>query len=287
MTNKMTVSIVPEKHTSPDRLGVATLLQRARSGNIHVVLEDFGLYRDQEACTYIHSLEGTDIIPIDQVIGMTVWLLDTDATTLKECGIDGVTLLCLYTYVCYTLDLPGKITAVFALLNHIRTQGVIVPSTVRGIVGTVHSVANHIFGGVPGSIELHKIREHIHEIVSSRTDMSLVDYSIYHVVIRREENMAQTINQIAYTDPLTDVFVVVGANHVCNMLTSTDISALGLNVQSIRRLQAHANASFPGQRLTDLLQDNVEIVPCDHHYLHDLSAVSDTHHIEKECSILT
>jgi hypothetical protein len=250
MNNKkktMKIIFYPEKHTQPDKDKVSQLIEDAKAGKIHLALEDHALYMTLSGYETIYSLEGTNLLTIDHLLSMLVWMLDTKRETIQELKHEGVLLFCVYTYVCGQLQLQSVLPQC-ASLNVPDC-----PKCLSEIVAQVKKNTISSLGGIPGNAQIGPIREHVLGMIQERTTMDVLEYSIYHGVILREQKMAQAMIQTK----AQVLHVIIGANHITKLLSNEDLKNLSIKVgiHAFRRLERLADKFYPNERLTDLLQD--------------------------------
>ena len=252
----MTIIFHPEKHTHPDLDNISKLIESAKKGQIQLVLEDYSLYLTLAAETTVHSLESTSLVTIDVLLSVLIWILDTQYTMLKELEREGIIVTCVYVYICYYLNIESEITEINQLVTRIH-QGPEIVQSVTGIMSAIKVYAQDL----PGDLDIRVLKRHVIEIVSATPDFGgdIVLYSIFHNVILREKNMADNLERIVGENPSIDTHVILGANHVSEMLSSSRLKSLEIPVHAFQRLRKLANDAYPKRRMTDILLVNYHI----------------------------
>ena len=248
--------IHPEKHNNKENAAVTdALIKRALNGEINLVLENHVLYEQFQKHSNIHSLEGTDNVTTDHLLAIAVWLLDTDASFVKEIGQLGQLLFVIYVFLSCAFENISHCEKTQAVIDTVfknpplqQTLDTIIPHITKHSISTV--------GGIPGGLELNEIREFIYKTITKKSQQTVEAFAIYHNLIIREHKMYEKIKAVHDDGKKEiDTHVVVGANHVSSFLTDTDVQKMGIGITTFRKLQTTTDILYPNMRLCDLISN--------------------------------
>lgn len=246
--------IHPEKHNNKENAAVTdSLIKRALNGEINIVLENHVLYEQFQKHSNIHSLEGTSHVTTDHLLAIAVWLLDTDASFIKEIGQLGQLLFVIYVFLSCVFENISQCEKTQAVIETVcknpplqQTLDTIIPHVTKQSISTV--------GGIPGGLKLSEIREFIYKTITKKSQLTVEAFAIYHNLIVREHKMYEKIKEV-YDKKETDTHVVVGANHVSAFLTDTAVQKMGIDIMTFRKLQTTTGILYPNKRLCDLISN--------------------------------